>query len=209
MFYLHGTRRVDTAEKIISDGAILPPSHDGVEGLTLFNSDEQICLSKFCIENNPSKDYECALDDFSVGNITFMIFGEFDLQKPILVTSKELFMDDDIYYDKNNPVGYTNYYDEYRVKGEIPISKVIAIGYPYEKKINAIARYKDIDIRVYNEKLSSIFSDIKHLHRLMKSRGLTVPVFDSSDVKAFYDIKDISAVSIKTTSDSSEFRMVH
>lgn len=165
-FYFYGIRGgdIDKFEEIARCGYVLPrcrQKNPVGDSLNFFNGNEWISLCSNILIDPYSpmrKSYPrliqknlCLIFDDSVEGITYCSAGDtFSFERK--------------HADDSSEVRYSDCIDEVQTKVDIPLSKLIAVGYPYKK-----------DSPECDE-------NIKRIRRILDENGLTaIPIVDSSE----------------------------
>ena len=130
--------------------------------------------------------YNSAFDMYVKQKVSFILKGNLpNVYKPELIPVSYTFGDELSFCDS----GFTDMYDEFRVKDEISLEHVVGINVPFQSIINNLGSYKwffldfDESFRgrlndsksVRLEKTVSFYRDMK---KILDDSGVYLPIFD-------------------------------
>lgn len=181
---LSGDKTLEVIEDILNDGKILSLDRSGKSyGSIRMNKSDEICISKMCKRKHF---YNSAFDMYVKQKVSFILKGNLpNVYQPELIPVSYTFGDELSFCDS----GFTDMYDEFRVKDEISLEHVIGINVPFKSIINNLGCYKwfflDFDEefrgrlndpkRVRIEKTISFYRDMT---KIMNESGISLPIFD-------------------------------
>ena len=191
---LNGEKTLEVIESILKDGKILSLDRSGKNyGSIRMNKSDEICISKIC-KSKPF--YNSAFDMYVKQKVSFILKGNLpDVYKPELIPVSCTFGNELDFCDS----GFTDMYDEFRVKDEISLEHVVGINVPFGSIISSLGSYKwffldfDEDFRgnmndpkkVRIEKAISFYESMQHI---LKENNVSLSIFD---IEAGCEIKGI------------------
>ena len=192
---LNGEKTLEVLEDIIRDGKILSLERSGKSyDHVRMNKSDEICISKMC---NQKLFYNSAFNMYVKQKVSFILKGNLpNVYKPDLIPVSSTFGDELSFCNS----GFTDMYDEFRVKDEIPLDYVVGINVPFKSIMDNLGSYKwfflDCDesfrgkmndsknVRV--ERVISFYRDMK---TILDENGIYLPIFD---IEAGHEIKSES-----------------
>ena len=165
-YFFHGTGEGDealnTMIEIIESGGIKSKNKRHEDYYTLFNGDDYVSVAKWCYEEMPG--YFAGLESSFYGWIfnmpCFIIDGDIEAIHATRVERPYSF--------DHNKDRVSQFIDEWHVKDEIPLDKIVGIALPFSwirksrtsllKMLNILQYAKDFNWQVYNSDMNLIES---------------------------------------------------
>ena len=194
---VNSEKTLELLDKVIKDGRILSLEKSGssYDGFRM-NKKDEICISK----KSPFKlFYNSAYNMYVRNRLSFILKGDLPgIYKPELIPIKDTFGDGFRFSD----TGFTDMYDEYRVRDEISLDDVIGINIPVTSIVNNLGCYKWFflgDNESFSEKRSISYHKrvintrdfYNNVVSILDSNGIYLPIYDvdaNIEIKSEFDI---------------------
>lgn len=174
---------LEVFNSILKSGKILSLDKGGYDSNSLrMNNREEICL---CKKGKLHLFYDSAYDLFVMRKLSFIIRDLPGIYKPEMIPIRETFGDTTKYIDS----GKTDLYDEYRVKDEISLDRVIGINFPVNSILSSVTGYKlfflgkndsfrNVKFMTSKERVNNVISFYKKIVSKMDELGVNIPIYD-------------------------------